>query len=280
MGSRHSDPKPHPGVSQRQVERQTTSGRTVDSDAVAVEEPLELRTRAGAIAVIMRTPGADRDLALGFLWSEGLVRAGEGMPGIETPDRSTLRPQERGNVLVVDLEPELVAERMSARSLAVSSSCGICGAAALAAVDELAEPVRSNFSMPAELVLSLPDRLREAQEVFESTGGLHAAGLFAGDGTMLAAREDVGRHNAVDKLVGWALAEGLLPLGDAVLCVSGRVSYEIVSKAVLAGIPMLVAVSAPSSLAIDLAERFRVTLCGFTRGGRCNIYTHHQRVAA
>jgi FdhD protein len=169
-------------------------------------------------------------------------------------------------------------ERMARRAMPMSSSCGVCGKQAIADLELGARPVTSALAVPAGLVAELPERLRAAQTVFDATGGLHAAAAFDAGGALMAVREDVGRHNAVDKLVGWALGAGLVPLEDAILCVSGRLGFEIVQKAVVAGFPVVVAVSAPSSLAVDLAERFRITVCGFTREGRFNVYSHPLRV--
>jgi FdhD protein len=183
-------------------------------------------------------------------------------------------------VVLVDLDPALVARRWPPRALPATAGCGVCGKASIAALELRAAAVRSDLLVAAERIAELPDRLRAAQAVFSATGGLHAAGAFTASGQLLAAREDVGRHNAVDKLVGWALVGARLPLRDAVLCVSGRLGYEIAHKAVMAGFPVVVSVSAPSSLAVDVAERFRVTLCGFTRAGRFNIYSHPARIAS
>ncbi|HLU66826.1 MAG TPA: formate dehydrogenase accessory sulfurtransferase FdhD, partial [Kofleriaceae bacterium] len=181
-------------------------------------------------------------------------------------------------VVAIDLDPREVAERWPGRALPATSACGVCGAASIAALARRAAPVRSDLTVTGARIAELPGRLRAAQEMFAATGGLHAAGAFTAAGELLALREDVGRHNAVDKLVGWALAAGRLPLADAILCVSGRLGFEIAQKAITAGVPVVVAAKAPSSLAIDLAERFRVTLCGFTRGERFNVYSHPARV--
>jgi FdhD protein len=266
------------GAQDRELVRIKAGQDLQDIDRVAVEEPLEIRTRERSLAVIMRTPGSDLELVHGFLWSEAILRAGEPLPEVKRPDDAELQPSERGNVVLVDLDQDRTDERLADRNLAVSSSCGVCGAAALAALDQLARPVLGDLRVPIGRILELPDHLRLQQAVFESTGGLHAAGLFRKSGQAIAVREDVGRHNAVDKLIGFALRERLMPLQDLMLCVSGRVSYEIVSKAILAGIPLIAAVSAPSSLAIDLAEKFRVTLCAFVRGDRLNVYSHSHRL--
>ena len=235
-------------------------------DEIAVEEPLEIRVGGRAIAVTMRTPGHDEELALGFLRSEGIAA----LSAHPTDDLAA-------NVIDVDVDGEVDFERLS-RNFYTSSSCGVCGKGALEAVAVEAPRVESDLVVPAELVSELPDRLREAQPTFAATGGLHATGLFASDGELLVVREDVGRHNAMDKVVGWAFGQGLLPLVDRILCVSGRLSFELVQKAVVAGSPLLVAVGAPSTLAVDLARNRGVTLCGFVRGGRVNVYSEPQRV--
>ena len=244
-------------------------------DEVAVEEPLEIRvetpTGAFPLAVTMRTPGADLELAAGFLCSEGLVRSRE--------DIVTLRhcmqvPRElRDNTVTVRLTqaPTLAAAAL-ARHFTVSSACGVCGLESLEALAARGvQPVRPTPVRPDALV-ALPDRLREAQAVFATTGGLHASGLFNPDGTLLCAREDVGRHNAFDKVVGWSLMEDRLPLEGHTVVVSGRTSYELVQKAVSAGVGCLAGVSAPSSLAVQLAQRFGLTLVGFLRGERFVLY--------
>ena len=251
-------------------------------DLVVVEAPLELRSRDGrSLTVTMRTPtGPDEDLELarGLLHAEGVLAAGEA-DRVRRADPARLAPEEVGNLVEVDLDAALVAERWPPRALAATSACGVCGKASIAALELRAPAVSSDLAISAALIAGLPDRLRAAQEVFGATGGLHAAALFSEAGDLLAVREDVGRHNAVDKAVGWALGAGRLPLARAVLCVSGRLGFEIAQKAVVAGCPIVVAVSAPSTLAIDVAERFRVTLCGFTRGGRFNVYSHPRRIA-
>jgi FdhD protein len=181
------------------------------------------------------------------------------------------------NVIDVEVEGDVDFERLS-RNFYTSSSCGVCGKGALEAVAVEAPPVESELVVLAVLVAVLPDRLREAQPTFAATGGLHATGLFDASGDLLVVREDVGRHNAMDKVVGWAFGQGLLPLADKMLCVSGRLSFELVQKAVVAGCPVVVAVGAPSTLAVDLARDRGVTLCGFVRGGRVNVYSEAQRI--
>jgi FdhD protein len=213
----------------------------------------------------MRTPGHDEELALGFLISEGV-----------SPVRASLPDDLAQNTVDAEVE-DFDFERL-ARNFYTSSSCGVCGKGALEAVAVEAPRVASDLRIGAAVVATLPDRLRAAQPAFEATGGIHATGLFDAAGTLLCLREDVGRHNAMDKVVGWAFRDGRLPLADAVLCVSGRLSFELVQKAVVAGCPILVAVGAPSSLAVELAGDRGVTLCGFVRGGRMNVYTEPWRI--
>jgi FdhD protein len=235
------------------------------ADVVAVEEPLEIRIGGRPVAVTMRTPGHDEELALGFALSEGLRPAGARLPDDLAAN-------------TVELDAPGFDPGRLARSFYTSSSCGVCGKGALEAVAVEAPRVESGLQVDAGLVATLPDRLREAQPAFDATGGLHATGLFDGTGMLLCLREDVGRHNAMDKVVGWAFREGRLPLADAILCVSGRLSFELVQKAAVAGCPILVAVGAPSSLAVELAADRGVTLCGFVRDGRSNVYTESWRV--
>ena len=235
------------------------------ADVVAVEEPLEIRIAGRPVAVTMRTPGHNEELALGFALSEGLRPRGASLPADLAAN-------------AVDLDaPEFDPARL-ARSFYTSSSCGVCGKGALAAVEVEAPRVEGDLRVAAELIASLPDRLRESQPGFAATGGLHATGLFDELGALLCLREDVGRHNAFDKVIGWAFTEGRLPLARSIICVSGRLSFELVQKAAVAGCPVLVAVGAPSSLAVDLAGDRGVTLCGFVRGGRMNIYTEPWRI--
>ena len=234
-------------------------------DVVAVEEPLEIRIGGRPVAVTMRTPGHDEELALGFALSEGL-----------RPDGARLPDDLAANTVELDA-PGFDPARL-ARSFYTSSSCGVCGKGALEAVAVEAPRVESDLQVTASVLATLPDRLRAAQPAFDATGGIHATGLFDSDGLLLCLREDVGRHNAMDKVVGWAFGEGRLPLATAVLCVSGRLSFELVQKATVAGCPLLVAVGAPSSLAVELAADRGVTLCGFVRGGRMNVYTEPWRV--
>ena len=239
---------------------------TTEPDLIAVEEPLEIRIGGRPVAVTMRTPGNDEELALGFCLSEGLRPRGARLPD-----------DLAANTVEVDA-PGFDASRLQ-RSFYTTSSCGVCGKGALEAVAVEAPRVEAELRVPAALVAELPGRLRAAQAGFEATGGLHATGLFAADGELLCVREDVGRHNALDKVVGWAHLAGRLPLADAVLCVSGRLSFELVQKTAVAGCPVLVAVGAPSTLAVELARDRGVTLCGFVRDGRVNVYTEPWRIS-
>jgi FdhD protein len=234
-------------------------------DVVAVEEPLEIRINGVPVAVTMRTPGHDEELALGFALSEGLQPEGARMPDDLAAN-------------TVELDAPGFDPARLARSFYTSSSCGVCGKGALEAVAVEAARIESGLTVSAQLVTALPDRLRAAQPAFDATGGIHATGLFDEHGELLCLREDVGRHNALDKVVGWAFRAGLLPLERSILCVSGRLSFELVQKAAVAGCPVLVAVGAPSSLAIELARDRGVTLCGFVRGGRLNLYSEQWRL--
>jgi FdhD protein len=236
-----------------------------ERDHVAVEEPLEIRIGGAPVAVTMRTPGHDEELALGFCLSEGLRPASARVP--DDLAANTI------DVVADGFDPARLQ-----RSFYTSSSCGVCGKGALEAVAVEAPRVESTLRVPFGIVISLPDLLREAQATFAATGGLHATGLFSAHGALLVSREAVGRHNAFDKVVGRAFLEGLLPLAESILCVSGRLSFELVQKASIAGCPILVAVGAPSSLAVELARDRGVTLCGFVRGGSVNVYTEPWRI--
>lgn len=261
-------------VSGRSVWRVDAGARAAAHDAVAVEAALEVRVNGAPFSVIMRTPGADRDLTAGFLLSEGIVAGRDDLVEI----------RERGDGASVDVHLAAsvpVADLLRARrQVTMNSSCGMCGRVDVASLDRALPPVNASWTVPASVIAGLPIRLRTAQRAFAETGGLHAAGLFDRRGELLASAEDVGRHNAVDKLIGRAWLAGDLPLHDRMMCVSGRLSFELVQKALIAGIPLLAAVSAPSSLAIDLAVDGGMTLAGFVRDGRFNIYAHPQRIDA
>ncbi|MCI0434339.1 MAG: formate dehydrogenase accessory sulfurtransferase FdhD [Gemmatimonadetes bacterium] len=262
------------------VTRVEGGDRTIVRDRAASEEPMEIRLNGEPFAVIMRTPGADAELAAGFLFSERVVRGSLEIGTIEHCGRRG----DRGGANVVDVRiigrarrrlPRMIATR---RQVVANSSCGLCGRLTIDSLRVESPRVAARWTIDADRLASLPGRLRRAQSAFDETGGLHAAGLFTLDGQVAGFAEDVGRHNAVDKVVGRMLITDRLPLTRTVLVVSGRASFEIVQKAFLAGIPVVAAVSAPSTLAIDLAHRAGMTLVGFVRGHRFNIYTHARRV--
>jgi FdhD protein len=265
----------------RQVRKLSATGERRRSDALAAEEPMETRVDGKALAVTMRTPGHDVELAHGFLLTEGVIgdrediRTARYCDGVDDQGRNTY------NVLDLTLSPGVAPPDTSLeRNFYTTSSCGVCGKAALDAVKLRSRysPAASEFKVTTDVLAKMPDALRAQQRVFASTGGLHAAGLFTADGTLLVVREDVGRHNAVDKVLGWALLDGRIPLLNCGLMVSGRASFELVQKAAMAGVPLLSAVSAPSSLAAELAEENGMTLIGFLRGDSMNLYTGGQRV--
>ncbi len=265
------------------------AGISERADLLAAEEPLGIRIDGQAVSLTMRTPGDDVDLAAGFLISEGIVRTAADICSIKICDgqqcghpHDANEPDAIGNIADIILRPGLAVQPELRRGFLTSSACGVCGKAS---IEELRVPGRFDLyadqvPIRAAVLAGLPDALRGAQRVFERTGGLHAAGLFTADGDLLVVREDVGRHNAVDKVVGWALAAGRLPLSGCALLVSGRASFELVQKAVLAGIPVLAAVSAPSSLAVELAAEAGLTLVGFLRGGSMNVYAGAERITA
>ncbi len=249
-------------------------------DRVAAEEPLEIRAsgpgQAGvSIAVTMRTPGSDFELAAGFLFTEGLLGAPR---DIATIRYCTDVDEQQFNVVTVDLRVPFDATSLQ-RNFYATSSCGICGKASIDQIEVACGPIPAGPEVSAQVIIGLPDRLRQEQGVFASTGGIHATGLFTRDGALVSVREDVGRHNAMDKLIGERFLAGATPLHDCIALVSGRASFELVQKAAVAGIPVLCAVSAPSSLAVDAARRLGVTLVGFLRGDRFNVYTHPERIA-
>ncbi|SEG16134.1 FdhD protein [Actinacidiphila yanglinensis] len=253
------------------------------ADTLVAEEPMEIRLNGRPLAITMRTPGDDFALAVGFLVSEGVLASAADVASVVYCAGATSDGGNTYNVVDVTLSPGVPLPDIALeRNVYTSSSCGLCGKASLDAVRTATRMPPGDPDLPRltpALLSALPDRLRAAQAVFDRTGGLHAAALFDGEGTLLDVREDVGRHNAVDKLVGRALREGLLPLAGRVLMVSGRASFELVQKAVMAGIPVLAAVSAPSSLAVDLAAESGLTLVGFLRGGSMNVYAGENRFA-
>ena len=263
------------------------AGATERADLLAAEEPLGIRIGGQAVSLTMRTPGDDIDLTAGFLVSEGIVASAADIVSIRICEgqqcsHDHASDDEVGNIADVTLRPGLTVQPGLRRSFLTSSACGVCGKASIA---DLHVPGRFDLCedkalVTAEVLTGLPDALRRAQRVFDRTGGLHAAGLFTAAGELLIVREDVGRHNAVDKVVGWALQAGRLPLAGCVLLVSGRASFELVQKAVLAGIPVLAAVSAPSSLAAELAADAGLTLVGFLRGQSMNVYAGAERITA
>ena len=261
----------------RRITRSDAQGTRALPDTLAVEEPLEIRLSGVPLSVTMRTPGHDFDLVTGFLYAEGVVRAPADVVSMRyCADTETL------NVVDVRLAPDVVPPEVSVeRSFYTTSACGVCGKTSIDAIRQRAPfDVRSDpLRLSASLLAELPETLRAAQRVFDRTGGLHAAGLFSSSGDLLVLREDVGRHNAVDKVIGWALKDGRVPLRGHVLLVSGRASFELTQKALMAGLPTLAAVSAPSSLAADLAEESGMTLIGFLRGPSMNVYTGAERLS-
>ena len=249
------------------------------TDELTVEEPLEIRVNGTAMSVTMRTPGADFDLAVGFLLTEGVIGAADEIR------RMRLCPHASGDAESLNVvEITLVDEhaRAQPRAFYTTSSCGICGKASIDAVRTLSRyEVRDDpLSVDASLLASMPEKLRDAQQVFARTGGVHAAGLFDADGRLVCVREDVGRHNAFDKVIGWAATQQRIPLRSHMILASGRASFELTQKALMAGIPLIAAVSAPSQLAVGLARESGMTLVGFLRGERLNVYAGHERIAA
>jgi FdhD protein len=259
-------------------------GMRVRPDVLATEEPMEIRLLAGAtrqtVAVTMRTPGADFELAAGFLYGEGIVTSPDDILKISYCVDPEIDAEQQYNIVNVELRDGREFDlRPLERHFYTTSACGVCGKASLEQLELRGCPVISpGPEVSAETIYSLPETLREAQGLFDATGGLHAAALFDREGELLALREDVGRHNATDKLAGWALLEGRLPLSEHVVLVSGRSSFEIMQKCLTAGVPIVCAISAPSSLAVDVAREFGMTLVGFLRGGRFNVYAGADRV--
>lgn len=251
-------------------------------DTLAAEEPLEIRVGGEPLTVTMRTPGDDFDLVAGFLVAEGVIGGRDDLPTLRYCSGTDESGANTYNVLDAALGPDARTPLTANRRMLTSSACGICGQDTIDAVrthrrwSVAEDSARVSF----DTLFTLPERLREAQRVFAATGGLHAAGLFTADGELRCVREDVGRHNAVDKVLGWALTQGLLPLSGHVLLVSGRASFELTQKTAMAGAPMLAAVSAPSNLAVDLAVETGLTLVGFLRGRNANVYTGQERLTA
>lgn len=260
----------------RRILRVSEHGGRYRADTLVGEEPLEVQLNGSAYTVTMRTPGDDVDLALGLLHSESVI--------VGAADTVTAKHCTDSDLNVLDVTLRGPAPKPRS-NFTVSSACGACGTESIAALWEYLTPklrydiAADVFAVSTSVVTGLPDTLRASQRVFDRTGGLHGAALFSGDGRLLCVREDVGRHNAVDKVIGWALREGRLPLAGNLLAVSGRVGAEIVQKAAMAGIPLIAAVSAPSTLAVDLAARWGMTVAGFVRDGRCNIYSGFERIA-
>ena len=253
------------------------------SERVAEEEPLEIRLRSRGtsrrIAVTMRTPGCDLELAAGFVLNEGIVPSADAIEAIRHCTDATVQESDRGNVVTVDVRGAADAASVMERHFTISSACGVCGTANLAQLrDRGLRPPNPGARIAEDVLASLPARMRARQRVFDLTGGLHAAALFALDGTLLAAREDIGRHNAVDKICGWLALRRAADPAQTALAVSGRCGYEIAQKALAAGIPIVASVSAPSSLAVDVASAFDLTLAGFVRDGRWTAYSGGHRI--
>jgi FdhD protein len=268
-------------TARRRAKHLTANQVITRAETLAVEEPLEIRLNGTAVTVTMRTPGSDIELAQGFLLTEGVIAQREDVLTIRYCGGRGENGANTYNVLDVTLAPGVKPPDLNVtRNFYTTSSCGVCGKASLDAVRVISRfsPGDDPATVAAATLKAMPSQLRSAQKVFDSTGGLHAAALFDVDGTMLVVREDIGRHNAVDKVIGWALEHGRVPLSASVLLVSGRASFELTQKAVLAGIPMLAAVSAPSSLAVSLAEESGVTLVAFLREASMNVYTRADRI--
>jgi FdhD protein len=252
------------------VERIDADVRHSDKDAVVVESPLQLRAQGTPVATIMRTPGNDLELVRGLLHAESIRAVAGVLPPVSAPSIE----QVDDDAVDVDVAPAVFA----GRGLLASAACGVCGRVAIADLELRAKEITADTTIDHRVLAELPDRLRSAQPVFADTGGLHGAGLFTTEGKLVAAREDIGRHNAVDKLVGWALDAAKRDPSRYVLMLSGRAGYELVQKAIMFGCPIVASVSAPSSLAVELAERFNVALVGFLRGTTANVYSHAWRI--
>jgi FdhD protein len=268
-------------TARRRASHLTADTITTRPETLVVEEPLELRINGAAITVTMRTPGSDVELAQGFLLTEGVVGQRDDIARVEYCRGAGPDGANTYNVLDVTLADDVPTPGLDVtRNFYTTSSCGVCGKGSIDAVRTISRhsPGDDPTVVASETLSAMPDQLRSAQRVFASTGGLHGAALFAADGTMLVVREDIGRHNAVDKVIGWAVEHGRIPLSGTVLLVSGRASFELTQKAIMAGIPVLAAVSAPSSLAVDLASQAGLTLVAFLRGESMNVYTRPDRV--
>ncbi|MBX2945256.1 MAG: formate dehydrogenase accessory sulfurtransferase FdhD [Cyclobacteriaceae bacterium] len=266
----------------------TANNRELVSDLVATEEPLEIRLGYGqltarqqkSLSVTMRTPGHDFELALGFLFTEGIIQSFDQVESIKYCE-DVGRAEEKENVVRVEVKPEVIIDfEKLQRNFYTTSSCGVCGKSSINAVSQLCPVIPVQWMLSPEIICELPQSLRKSQHVFEYTGGLHASGLFGREGSLVLLREDVGRHNALDKVVGAMLVKNEIPLYNSILLVSGRASFELVQKAAMAGIPVLVSVGAPSSLAVELAIDSGITLLGFVRDNRFNIYSGQQRITA
>jgi len=245
------------------------------NDMLAVEEPLEIRLNGAPLTVTMRTPGNDRELAAGFLLTEGVIESPDEISGLRAADSETVA---KSNTVDIEIHSRDFEPSQMQRNFFAASSCGICGKATIESIRRrgLRAP-NPQFRARPEVLCALPEAIREVQAVFERTGGLHAAALFDADGTLMVLREDIGRHNAVDKVIGWAMCSGKLPLAKSILMVSGRAGFEIAQKALAAGVPVLASVSAPSSLAVQLAREIDLTLVGFLRGRRFVVYAGESR---
>lgn len=270
-------------TSTKQILRWNQSSSKLVEDELVIEEPLEIRVAQQSLIVVMRTPGHDFELAAGFLYTESLIESVDDVEIIaycEDTDSDSKHFSEFQNIVNVRLENGFDLEEHSGwqRNFHANASCGLCGKMTIESVKLQVDPLTTDISLKQSLFYRLNDKLREAQSVFEKTGGLHAAGLFSGNGQLLIVREDIGRHNAVDKVIGQALLSDMLPLDKHILMVSGRASFEIVQKALFARIPFIVAVSAASTLAVDLAEEGNITLIGFMRGQRMAVYSHPERI--
>jgi len=260
---------------QASVRKISAKGSEVELDWIASEAPLEVRIDGRPVTVMMRTPGHDEELVRGFLYNEGVVSSASDLLSVGPVHES---PEDvGGSVINVRLAPSHQDKTLD-RAFYSNASCGVCGKKTIESLEVTGRIAASRLRIRSSVLSGLPEKLRDSQTTFARTGGVHASGLFTPEGELVLLREDVGRHNALDKIIGWALSENKLPLSDFVLLVSGRVSYEIVQKAVVAGIPFIAAVGAPSSLAVDLANRFHLTLVGFLKPDRMNVYSHPERL--